>query len=141
MAERLRGNKSIKIMKIKNMYWLLGGIVNLLTAFLHLIGGQQTLIQPLLQSNLKEQVQTELLGVWHMVTIILFAISIIFLKNSLGERRAKSADLIAFVSYLYIAFSFSFILSSVFKSIFAPQWILLFPIGVLGIIGLRKSNS
>ena len=65
-------------MKTKNTYLIIAGVLTLFTAFLHLIGGQIDLINPLFKSNLENQIQTELLGVWHMVTIILFASSIVF---------------------------------------------------------------
>ncbi len=128
-------------MNTKNKYWIIAGILTLFTSFLHLIGGQISLVNPLLESNLVNQTQTELLGVWHMVTIILFASSIIYLKYGFNKKGNSSTELIAFVSYLYIAFSFAFIFSSAFKSALAPQWILLFPIGLLGIIGLKKSQT
>jgi len=128
-------------MKNKNTFWIIAGMLNLFTSFLHLIGGQIGLINPLLHSRLENQIQTEMLGVWHMVTIILFASSIIFLKYGFTKNKKLNFELITFISYLYIAFSFAFIFSSVFKSILAPQWILLFPIGILGIVGLKKSKT
>ncbi|RBW55757.1 hypothetical protein DS884_15480 [Tenacibaculum sp. E3R01] len=125
-------------MKTKNTYWIIAGILNLFTTFLHLIGGQVDLINPLLKSDIETQVQTEMLGVWHMVTIILFASSIIFLKRGFNKKEVYNVELIRFISFLYISFSFAFIFSSIILSTLAPQWILLFPIGVLGIIGLKK---
>lgn len=128
-------------MKFTNTYWIIAGILNLLTFLLHLIGGQLDLINPLFQSDLNAQIQTELLGAWHMVTIILFASSIIYFKYGIIKKGRESFDAIAFISYLYIAFSFAFIFSSLFNSIFAPQWILLLPIGLLGVLGIRKSKT
>lgn len=128
-------------MKTKNIYWIIAGFLNLFTFLLHLIGGQIDLINPLLQSNLENQTQSELLGVWHMATVVLIASSVIFLKNGFNKNGNQSKDLISFISYLYIAFSFAFIFSSIFKSVLAPQWVLLFPIGILGIIGLKKLKT
>ena len=67
-------------MKNKNTYWIIAGILNLFTSILHLIGGQIDLINPLFKSNLSIQIKSQLLGGWHMVTIILFASSFIFIK-------------------------------------------------------------
>lgn len=131
----------MKEIKTKNRYWIAAGILNLFTAFLHLIGGQLDLINPLLQSNLINQVQSEMLGVWHMVTIILFATAFIFLKHAFNQKETYSTQLVSFISYLYIAFSIPFIMSGIYKSTIAPQWILLIPIGLLGIFGLRNTRS
>ena len=60
-------------MRKKNIFWIIAAILNLLTAFVHTIGGQLDLVNPLLKSDLSEQAKTEWLGVWHMITIFLFA--------------------------------------------------------------------
>ncbi|AUP77725.1 hypothetical protein [Flavivirga eckloniae] len=124
--------------KTKNTLWIITGIINVITLFIHLIAGQTDLIDPFLKSDINSQIKTELLGVWHMVTIILLGSSIIYLKYGINNK--KHFELIYFISFLYIAFSLAFILSSAFSSVFAPQWILLLPIGVLGIIGIKKSR-
>lgn len=127
-------------MKTKNTFWIISGTLNLFTAFLHVVGGQLDLINPLLQSNLVNQVKAEMLGVWHMVTIVLFATSYIFLKSGLNKKGEFSPELIAFTSYLYLAFSGAFVFASIFSGTLAPQWILLLPIGTLGIIGMKRSQ-
>jgi small-conductance mechanosensitive channel len=88
-----------------------------------------------------KQRNEELLGVWHMVTIMLFASSIFYFKYGFNTTKKADIVLVSFISYLYIAFSFAFIFSSVYKSILAPQWVLLLPIGILGIIGVKKSKT
>ncbi|WP_108808124.1 hypothetical protein [Aquimarina spinulae] len=125
----------------KNKYWIIAGVINIFTAILHLIGGQLDLINPLMESSIALQIKTELLGVWHMVTIMLFVSSIFYFKYGFNTRKKADIALVSFISYLYIAFSFAFIFSSVYKSILAPQWILLLPIGILGIIGVKKSKT
>jgi len=127
-------------MKTKNIYLIIGGIINLFTAFLHLIGGQITLIKPLNDSNLELQVKTELLGVWHMVTIILFLTSFLLLYFGFKQGKSLPKELIKFIGYIYILFSVSFIILSIINSQLAPQWTLLLPIGVLALIGIRKSK-
>ncbi|WP_074405703.1 hypothetical protein [Aquimarina megaterium] len=125
----------------KNKYWIIAGVINIFTAILHLIGGQLDLINPLMESSIALQIKTELLGVWHMVTIMLFASSIFYFKYGFNTTKKADIVLVSFISYLYIAFSFAFIFSSVYKSILAPQWVLLLPIGILGIIGVKKSKT
>lgn len=124
---------------MKNTFWIIAGCLNISTAFLHLVGGQLDLIDPLFQSNLQQQVQTELLGVWHMVTVILFVSSYIYLKNG-WTKKDKQSDVISLLNILYISFALVFVGVSLYQSILAPQWILLFPIGLLGFIGEKKNK-
>lgn len=125
----------------KNKYWIIAGIINIFTAILHLIGGQIDLINPLMESSIDLQIKTELLGVWHVITCVLFASSILYFKYGFNTAKKANIELVSFISYLYIAFSFVFIFSSVYKSILASQWVLLLPIGILGIIGTKKSKT
>lgn len=122
----------------KNNYWLAAGIINLLTALLHLIGGQIDLINPFLESNLSLQVRTELLGAWHMVTLLLFSSALIFIISGRDTTKPKNSALISYISYSYIGFSLIFIGLSIYYNILAPQWIILLPIGLLGLIGINK---
>ncbi|WP_338763516.1 hypothetical protein WAF17_19780 [Bernardetia sp. ABR2-2B] len=124
-------------MKNRNIFWLLAGILNLFTALLHTFGGQIELINPLFSSNLDNQIQTELLSVWHMITLFLFFTSAVFIKNYFAPREECRA-IIQFISYVYFLFSLSFIGVSIINQILAPQFILLLPIGVLGFIGVKK---
>jgi len=127
-------------MKTKNIYLIIGGIINLFTAVLHLIGGQTTLINPLNNSNLELQVKTELLGVWHMATVILFLSSFLMLYFGFKQGGNLPKELMKFLGYLYILFSVVFIIVSIINSQFAPQWTLLLPIGVLALIAIRKQK-
>ncbi|WP_338790711.1 hypothetical protein [Bernardetia sp. MNP-M8] len=124
-------------MKTKNIFWLLAGILNLFTALLHTFGGQVGLINPLLSSNLDNQVQTEFLGVWHMITLFLFFTSAVFIKNYFAPKE-ECRVIIQFISYVYFLFSISFIAVSFMNQLLAPQWTLLLPIGILGLIGVKK---
>ncbi len=125
----------------RNKYWIIAGIINIFTAILHLIGGQIDLINPLMESSIALQIKTQLLGVWHMVTIILYTSSILYFKHGFNPTNKADIALVSFISYLYITFSFAFIFSSVYKLILAPQWVLLLPIGILGVIGVKKSKT
>ena len=117
----------------RNIFWIIAGIINLFTALLHVIAGQIDLVKPLLESDLSFQLKTEWLGVWHMVTAILFVSSYYLLKNGL-KNTEKSSDAIQLIAIVYIFFSLAFVISSLYNNVFAPQWILLLPIGVLSLI-------
>ncbi|TRX35451.1 hypothetical protein FNW52_10425 [Flavobacterium sp. ZT3R18] len=121
----------------KNIYWLIAGIINLFTAVLHTIGGQISLVNPLLGSNLIIQAKAEWMGAWHMVTIILFATSYLLIKNGLGKKENEQTEFVKYIGYLYILFSVPSIVTSVMYNLLAPQWIILLPIGLLAYLGKK----
>ncbi len=111
-----------------NYYWLTAGIVNLLTALIHTFGGQMDLVNPLLKSNLSDQTKAEWFGVWHLVTLLLFATSYVIFRNTLVAVQVRKPEIISSIGFLYVLFSVPFIISSIINSLLAPQWILLLPI-------------
>lgn len=131
---------SSKDKKNMNMYWISAGLINLFTATLHLIGGQITLVNPLLNTELDKLVKTKWLGAWHMVTVILIVTSFVFLQFGIKGRKDQNKELLKLISYLYILFAITFIVVSSFQWAFAPQSILLFPIGILGLMGIKKEE-
>ncbi len=129
-----------KAIRKMNYSWLIAGIVNLITALIHTFGGQMDLVNPLLKSNLSDQSKAEWLGVWHMITILLFFTSYLILKNSLIAAQVRKIDIITSIGYLYILFSMPFIVTSFYFSLLAPQWILLLPIGLLLLFGIKREK-
>ena len=125
----------------KNLYWLIAGIINLFTALLHTIGGQIELVSPLQKSDLTNQAKAEWFGVWHMVTIILFASSYLVLKNAIVEYQKRQIELMKYIGILYILLSIPSCISSVVHKLLAPQWILLLPIGILIYFGTNSKNK
>jgi len=128
------------MMKKRNTYWIIAGIINAFTALLHFIAGQIDLVNPLLESNLSIQSKTEWLGAWHIVTIILFVSSFYLLKNGLNNSKSNS-ELVQLIGILYVLFSAVFIISSLYMTVFAPQWIVLLPIGLLSLIKTNQENK
>lgn len=124
----------------QNNYWIAAGIINIFTAFLHLFGGQVSLVDPLMETSLLLEVKSQLWGAWHMVTVMLFGSSYILLQAGWNPSRLNTYSNISFINFLYIAFSVVFIAASFIHQIFTPQWILLLPIGLLGFMGLRKTS-
>ena len=125
-------------MNNRNYPLLIAGIICLLTALLHTIGGQIDLISPLIDSELTTQTKTELLGVWHMITVLLFVFAYILLRNGIHLSQKASVELIAI---LFIFFGLVFILVSFTQGTLAPQWILCLPIGGLSWWGLKRYRS
>jgi hypothetical protein len=125
-------------MKNKNVYLIVAGLINLLTALLHTFAGQIDLINPLMDSNIELQTKSELLSAWHIVTILLFATAFILLKNGFRWSVSEDKTAVRYIGYLYILFCIPFIVVSFMNNLFAPQWILLLPIGLLSWIGQSK---
>lgn len=124
-------------MKVRNNYLISAGVICLFTAILHTIGGQIDLVNPLMESDLKLQTKSELLGVWHMVTVILFISAYVLLKNGMNvkDNELESVKLIA---RLFLLFGLVFIVVCLYKNVLAPQWVLCLPIAVLTFVGLNK---
>lgn len=124
-------------MKAKNIYLISAGILNVSTSFIHILAGQSSLVDPLIVSDLNLQLKTEWVAVWHMVTIMLLASSWILLNQGFVATPTRSPLVLA-IGYLYIFFASDFIVVSLAYGMFAPQWILLLPIGLLAILGSRQ---
>ncbi len=118
----------------------IAGILNLLTAFVHLIPGQLDLATPLLNSNLSIQQKGELIAVWHIITILLFMTSFFILQEGFRSNGHMNKTMLKSIALFYILISLPFMVSSVIYSIMAPQWILLLPIGILIYLSIYKMN-
>jgi len=122
----------------KSKYIIAAGIINLFTAFVHLIAGQLDLVNPLLDSNLTQQAKVEWLAVWHLITVILFLSSFYLIRSGWNIKEYCNVGVIKLLGILYCLFSIVFILSSIYMQTLAPQWIILFPIGILALLGIRR---
>lgn len=125
----------------RNNFWLIAGGMNIFSALVHTILGQITLVKPLLQSTIEHQEITEWLGVWHIVTVVLFASSYYLIRQGLHQRQNRNLALIEFIAYLYLLFSFVFIALSIINNVFAPQWVLLLPIALFALAGINKERK
>lgn len=125
---------------MKKIYIKIAGIINLLGAILHTIGGQMELVNPLLDSNISIQQKSELTAAWHIVTILLFLTSYIILKVGFLKGSNQKKEQLKSIAVLYILSGIPFIITSYIYNTNAFQWILLMPIGFLLFIGLQKSS-
>ncbi len=124
---------------MKNYFLIVAGVICLLTALIHTFGGQIDLVNPMMDSNLKMQGKTEWLGVWHMATVILFVFAYVLLKNGFKFNEDQKYT-VQLVGWVFILFGLVFVGASLFSMLLAPQFILCFPIGILALIGVRKSS-
>ena len=125
-------------MKRKNKPLIIAGILNMLTFFLHLIGGQLDLVNPMIDSSLNIEKSAQLVGAWNMVTIILLATSYVLLSAGFGKKYATNTELIKLFGYLNLSFCLPSIVASFYYGLLVPQWIFFLPIGVFTMIGLNK---
>ncbi len=125
---------------MKKIYIKIAGVINLLGAILHTIGGQMELVNPLLDSNISIQQKSELTAAWHIVTILLFLTSYIILKVGFLKDSNQEKEQLKSIAVLYILSGIPFIITSYIYHANAFQWILLMPIGFLLLIGLQKSS-
>ncbi|MBC3757859.1 hypothetical protein H7U19_05545 [Hyunsoonleella sp. SJ7] len=117
------------------------GIINLLGAILHTVGGQIELVNPLLESDISIQQKSELTGAWHIVTILLFLTSYIILKVGFKKDSHQEKEFLKPIAVLYILSGIPFLITSFLYKVNAFQWILLMPIGILILMGLQKPSS
>ncbi|MCT4582938.1 MAG: hypothetical protein N4A35_16110 [Flavobacteriales bacterium] len=120
---------------------IIAGSINLLTALIHTFLGELDLIIPLKNSELSRQVVTELTGVWHITTILLFATTFILLQKGFSSIRQGGYGTLKQIALLYLLFSLSFIAVSLFNGVFAPQWVLLLPIALFTFLGVKFDHQ
>ena len=128
-------------MNTKNRYLIIAGVLNLMTFFLHLIGGQVDLVNPMIETSLVIEKSSQLVGAWNMVTIILLVTSYILLSAGFGKKYSTNTELINLIGYLNLSFCLPFILTGFYYGLLVPQWIFFLPIGILTIVGLRNSQE
>ena len=127
--------------KTKNNYWIIAGILNLMTFFLHLIGGQIDLVNPMIETSLSVERSSQLVGAWNMVSIILIVTSCVLLLAGFGRKYASNIELLKFIGYLNLAFCVPFITTGFYYGLLVPQWIFFLPIGIFTMIGLNKAQK
>jgi len=124
---------------MKNRYLFAAGVLSAITALIHTIGGQLDLVTDLLASNMDAQAQAEWLGVWHMVTVLLFAFAYYLLKAGRTDDRKLNIELLHLLALLSFLFGAVFLLVSILREVFAPQFVLIIPIGILILLGIRDN--
>lgn len=125
---------------MKNYSYLIAGAICLFTAILHTVGGQLSLVDPMLISDLTAGAKTEWLGAWHMITILLWMFGYILFRNGLKLQKENTTT-IRLIAFLCLCFAASFIAASLWRMHHAPQYILFLPIAILTYFGLKKQQK
>lgn len=115
------------------------------TTLLHIFGGGATIARPLLDSSLDDVVRLTLYVVWHMVTVALGFSAVALAIAAAPNRHVGMRPLVAFISMLWIAFGAVFLFVAAADGggtdrYFGDfgQWIVLMPVGILGLWSLRR---
>jgi hypothetical protein len=109
--------------------------LSLFTTLVHIFAGGKSVAKPLLKSALSAEPKFTNYYCWHMVSIVLLSISIVFY---LAARAYVSLDLSQYITVLVFLFSLWSIILTVWKKqkfLVLPQWILFLPIAVCGYMG------
>lgn len=123
-----------------NTWVFAAGIVSIFTSIVHIFAGQVDPVKPFLKSNLPDIPKATLLGCWHIVSTILvtsgFVLSYIGWFNLGLYQNIVIGISISFVifSCVFITVGWYFFKYHTFVKL--PQWTLLLPIGVLGLVGV-----
>lgn len=117
------------------------------TTLLHIFGGGPAVAQPILDSSLEDEVRLTAFVVWHLVTVALGFSAVALGLAAAPQRRAGMGPLVAFVSLLWIAFGAVFIVVAASNGggahrffVELGQWIILMPVGMLGLWSLRRHS-
>jgi hypothetical protein len=122
-----------------NIWIFIAGIIGLFTSLVHIFAGQIDPVRAFLKSDLPEIPKATLLACWHIVSVTLLASGLVL--TYVGWFNLHSfQNVVVGISISFFIFSLVFIVVGwyFFKfQAFAklPQWVLLLPIGVLGLIG------
>lgn len=126
---------------MKAFHLKLSAFLNLFGALLHTIGGQIELVNPMLRSGINIQQKAELTGAWHLVTLLLFFTTFYLLKSAYQPPNKTSNYILKAIAIFYLFAGIPFLISSFWFQVYALQWILLMPIGLLLILGMKQSRK
>ncbi|PWK51818.1 hypothetical protein [Pleionea mediterranea] len=122
-----------------NTWIFASGIIGIFTSLVHIFAGQVDPVRPFLKSDLPDIPKATLLACWHMVSVILVmsGVSLTYIGwfNLITLQSVVIGVSITFImfSIVFIAVGWYFFKLQAFLKL--PQWTLLLPIGVLGLIG------
>ncbi|MCW7538026.1 hypothetical protein OOT46_09220 [Aquabacterium sp. A7-Y] len=119
------------------------GLLAALTAAVHTFAGTAEIQGPLLHSALSSPLRLLLYACWHLVTVTLVLSAVALIRSALPTRTPASAGAARFVAWLWLFFGLVFVAVALIFSgpsglLTLPQWVLLIPVGILGLLGTRK---
>lgn len=126
-----------------NGYLLTAALLAAFTTIIHVFVGGDDVAAPLLASTMDGTLKSTLYVVWHMVSVVLGLSAAALLIGARSRHAVPARYLVRFVSVLWCGFGIIFLVvaasmpdSGGFLAL--PQWALLLPVGVLGLVGSRR---
>jgi hypothetical protein len=113
------------------------------TFVIHFIWGGRDVADPLLGSTLAGELKQTLYAVWHMASWVLLVSAIALFLASLPKHQRSYRPVVVFISILWLLFAITFLAIAMIQPgsgwfLRLPQWILLAPVGALGLWGAMK---
>lgn len=126
-----------------NRLLLSSGLLAAFTAVLHTLAGTPEIQEPLLRSTIPQSISLLLYACWHLVTVTLIASALALIWSARAMNTAKVGALPCFISVLWLLFGLVFVVVALWFSgpsmlLVLPQWVLLVPVGILGLLGDRQ---
>ncbi len=127
-----------------NRILFISALIAAFTAIVHIFAGGADVVSPLLSSTLASEPKHTLYAVWHMVSVVLVFSTIALFVGSLPRHVQAASYLVIFISMLWLVFGIVFLVVVAIQSesgwLFKlPQWVLLLPVGFLGLWGNATS--
>jgi hypothetical protein len=126
-----------------NRRLLAASLMAAFTTGVHVFMGGADIASPLLESTLAAEPRLTLYAVWHMASITLGLSAIAYFIAGLPRHEQSSRSLVVFVSALWLGFALIFVVIALIQPengwlLKLPQWVLLAPVGLLGLWGSPK---
>jgi hypothetical protein len=128
---------------LMNKLLLSASILAAATTAIHVLMGGHDVAAPLLDSALAEAPRLTLYAVWHMATAALALSAAALFFGAMPRHATAGRSMVLFVSVLWLAFGAVFIVVAATQPgtglyLKLPQWILLLPVGLLGVLGCSR---
>lgn len=129
-----------------NLCLLIASLIAAFTTGIHVFLGGADVAAPLLLSTLADEPRLTLYVVWHMASLTLGLSAFALFIGSLPRYSQSARYLVLFISVLWLGFAVIFIVVALIQPgdgwLFKlPQWILLAPVGLLGLWGFKKHST
>lgn len=123
-----------------NRILIIAALIATFTTVVHIFAGGADVATPLLASTLAAEPKLTLYAVWHMASVALALSAVALLIGSLPKYAEAARYLVLFISVLWCAFGVVFLVVVIIQPesgwLFKlPQWMLLLPVGLLGLWG------
>lgn len=129
-----------------NRQLFVAALLAALTAAIHLFAGGADVAAPLLASSLPSTPKLTLYVVWHGISVVLVFSALALFLAARPAHAAPARYLVLFISAVWCAFAALFVLVAVAQGDAAwflrlPQWILLLPVGLLGLRAVMRQTG